>query len=410
MQASELKQAVQAMAAGLQEKLMALRRHLHMYPELSYEEYETQAFVAQTLQSWGLQPLKVAGTGLLLTITGALPSARCIALRADMDALPIQEANEVEYQSQRKGVMHACGHDVHTSCLLGAAYILHSLRAQWGGTVKLLFQPGEEKNPGGATLMIADGVLENPVPQAICGLHVHNGMPAGQFSFRKGRVMASADELYITLNTNGGHAAAPHQSGDLILAASHMVVALQQVVSRMNNPTEPAVLSICAIEAGNTTNVLPTVLHMKGTLRAMNETWRYQAHEKITAIIQHTAAMSGIEAKVHIDVGYPAVDNDADVTEAAWALAADYAGAENVSETELRMGAEDFGYYSKIVPGCFYRLGIRNEALGIVHQVHTPRFNVDEKALMHGAGMMAWLGMMLGTDAQNANGISTVQV
>ena len=334
----------------------------------------------------------MSSTGVVGIIEGNNPSSRILALRADMDALPIEEKNEVTYRSVNLGVMHACGHDVHTSVLLGAAQILFDLRNQWSGTVKLIFQPGEEKNPGGASYMIRDGVLTDPAPQGIIALHVHPGLPCGQLSFRKGRVMASADEIYITIRGKGGHAAAPHLTADTLLIASHLVVSLQQIISRNNNPVTPSVLSICSIQGGNTTNVIPSEVKLMGTFRAMDEKWRYQAHELIKKQTSSLVEGMGAEVDIHIDVGYPAVDNHPAFTDEVWKRAADWLGKENVSETEIRMGAEDFGYYSQQIPGCFFRLGVRNEAKGIVHQVHTPLFNIDEQAIEIGMGTMALLG------------------
>jgi hippurate hydrolase len=325
-------------------------------------------------------------------IKGKNPDSRVIALRADMDALQIQEENEVEYKSKNDGVMHACGHDVHTTCLLGASKILQQLKDEWEGTVKLIFQPGEEKNPGGASLMIKEGALENPRPQGIFGMHVHPGLSLGKLSFRKGRVMASADEIYITIKSKGGHAAAPHLTADTVLVASHLIVSLQQIISRNRNPTQPSVLSICSIQGGHTTNVIPSEVKLKGTFRAMDEAWRYKAHELIKKQTIELVSAMGAEADILIDVGYPFVDNDPQLTDVAWQLANEYWGRQNVEETELRMGAEDFGYYTHVVPGCFYRLGVRNEEQGIVHNVHTPRFNIDESAIRSGIEMMAWFG------------------
>ena len=310
-----------------------------------------------------------------------------------MDALPITEENNISYKSKNVGVMHACGHDVHTTILLGAAKILNELKDQWEGTVKLIFQPGEEKNPGGASLLIKEGVLENPKPQGIFGLHVHPGLDFGKLSFRKGRVMASADEIYITIKGKGGHAAAPHLTADTVLIASHLIVALQQIISRNKNPQAPSVLSICSVQGGHTTNVIPSEVKLMGTFRAMDETWRYKAHELIKKLSVELVESMGAEIDLHIDVGYPTVDNDATLTSNAWQLANEFIGKENVEETEMRMGAEDFGYYTQQIPGCFYRLGVRNEAEDIIHNVHTPKFNIDEHAIEIGMGVMAWLGV-----------------
>jgi hippurate hydrolase len=373
-------------------KYIAVRRHLHAHPELSYHEVETAHYVQARLSAIGIPFQVMSTTGVVGIIEGQDPSSRVLALRADMDALPIQEENDVSYRSLNKGVMHACGHDVHTSVLLGAAQILHELRHAWSGTIKLIFQPGEEKNPGGASYMIRDGVLSNPAPQGIIALHVHPGLPCGQLSFRKGRVMASADEIYITIRSQGGHAAAPHLTADTLLIASHLVVSLQQIISRNNNPVTPSVLSICSIQGGHTTNVIPSEVKLMGTFRAMDENWRYKAHELIKKQTKALVEGMGAEVDIHIDIGYPAVENHPVFTDEVWAKAADWMGKDQVKETELRMGAEDFGYYSQQIPGCFFRLGVRNESAGIIHQVHTPRFNIDENAIEIGMGVMAYLG------------------
>ena len=334
----------------------------------------------------------LAKTGVIGLIEGKNPGKRMIALRADIDALPITEANEVPYKSTKNGVMHACGHDVHTTCLLGAARILHELRDQWEGTVKLIFQPGEERNPGGASILIKEGVLENPKPEAIFGLHVLPQLEVGKLSFRGGQVMASADEIFITIKGPGGHAAAPQLTIDTILIASHVIVALQQVISRNNNPLSPSVLSICSIQGGHTTNVIPHEVKLMGTFRAVDENWRKKAHDLIRNIATSVVQGMGGEIDIHIDIGYPSVFNHEALNVSARKLAEEYMGAENIETTELRMGAEDFGFYSQKIPGCFYRLGVGNKSKGISSGVHTPTFNVDESAIAIGMGMMAWLG------------------
>lgn len=388
----ELLNTIQGLAKNYAAEFIAVRRHLHAHPELSYQEFETRLFVQEQLRVMGIGFEQKATTGLLAIIEGNDPSSRVIALRADMDALQIQEENKVAYCSVNEGVMHACGHDVHTSILLGAAKILNETRNQWSGTVKLLFQPGEEKNPGGASFMIKDGALQNPSPSGIIALHVHPGLPVGKLSFRKGRVMASADEIYITIKGKGGHAAAPHLTADTILIASQLIVSLQQIIARNNNPLSPSVLSICSIQGGHTTNVIPSEVKLKGTFRAMDEAWRFKAHELIRKQAIGLVESMGGEIDLLIDIGYPTVDNDPNFTQSNWALADAYMGKENVEETEIRMGAEDFGYYTQQIPGCFFRLGVRNEAKGIVHNVHTPLFDIDENAIEIGMGVMAWLG------------------
>ena len=392
----ELKQSIQEKAKSYSEKFIQIRRHLHAHPELSYQEFETSQFVQKQLQELDIPFETLAITGVLAIIKGRNPDSRIIALRADMDALQITEENEVSYASKNEGIMHACGHDVHTTILLGAAQILSELKDEWEGTIKLLFQPGEEKNPGGASYMIRDGALENPKPSGIIALHVHPGLDFGKLSFRKGRVMASADEIYMTIKGKGGHAAAPHLTTDTILITSHLIVSLQQIISRNNNPLSPSVLSICSIQGGHTTNVIPTEVKLKGTFRAMDEAWRFKAHELIRKQAKGLVESMGAELDLIIDVGYPTVDNDPSFTEENWQLANKYLGKENVQETELRMGAEDFGYYTQKIPGCFFRLGVRNEEKGIVHNVHTPQFNIDERAIEIGMGIMAWLGAQSG--------------
>lgn len=388
-----LAEKIKALAATHAGEFIGVRRHLHAHPELSYQEFATSQYVQERLQQEGIAFEVMATTGIVATIQGKNPNSRVIALRADMDALPIQEENQVPYCSTKPGVMHACGHDVHTTILLGAARILQQLKDEWEGTVKLLFQPGEEKNPGGASYMIRDGALENPKPSGIIALHVHPGLDVGKLSFRTGRVMASADEIYITIRSKGGHAAAPHLTADTILIASQLVVSLQQVISRNNNPTSPSVLSICSFQGGFTTNVIPSEVKLMGTFRAMDEAWRFKAHELIKQQAIGLVTAMGAEADVHIDVGYPTVDNDPGLTNKAWQLAEQYMGKTNVEETEMRMGAEDFGYYTQQIPGCFFRLGVRNEAKGIVHNVHTPKFDIDESAIAIGMGNMAWLAV-----------------
>jgi amidohydrolase len=389
-----LLEKIKILAKKYKEEFVEVRRTIHANPELSYVEFETSAYIQSKLSDWGIPFQVMATTGVVGLIHGKNPEARIVALRADIDALPITEENDVPYKSKNDGVMHACGHDVHTTCLLGAAKILNDTKADWEGTVKLIFQPGEEKNPGGASLLIKEGVLENPVPQKIFGLHVHNILQVGQFSFRGGMVMASTDEIFINIKSSGGHAAAPQLTADTILIASQLVVSLQQIVSRNNSPFNPTVLSITSIQGGNATNIIPSEVKLMGTFRAMNEEWRYKAHALIKKQTEMLVEAMGATAEVKIDIGYPFVKNDETLSASARTLAEEFAGAENVSETELRMGAEDFAYYSQIIPACFYRLGVGNTNKGIKIGVHTPTFNVDEDAIEHGMGMMAWLAVM----------------
>ena len=386
-----LKEKIKKLAQDYSNEFISIRHHLHQYPELSYKEFETSKFIQEKLSALNIPFQVLAQTGVVGLIKGKNPDKKIIALRADLDALPITEENNVDYKSKNTGIMHACGHDVHTTCLLGAAKILNELKDEWEGTVKLIFQPGEERNPGGASLMIKEGVLENPKPESIFALHVHPGLPIGKLSFRSGMVMASADEIYITVKGKGGHAAAPHLTTDTILIASHLVVSLQQLISRNNEPFNPSVLTISSFQGGYTTNVIPSEVKLMGTFRAMNEQWRFKAHGLIKKLATELVHSMGAEIDILIDVGYPFVLNNEELTASAMQKAGEYIGDENVETTEIRMGAEDFAYYSHLIPACFYRLGVGNVSKGITATVHTPFFNIDEDAIKIGMGMMAWL-------------------
>lgn len=386
-------QIKQAARAG-KDDLIHIRRYLHAHPELSFQEHETARFVARQLRSFGLEPQEgIAGTGVVALVRGKNPESRTVALRADLDALPIVEANQVPYRSQNPGVMHACGHDVHTTSLLGAARILQQVREQFEGTVKLIFQPGEEKEPGGASMMIREGVLENPRPASIIGQHVMPLIPVGMVGFREGMYMASADEIYLTVKGKGGHAAMPNNLVDPILITAHLLVALQQVVSRYANPRIPSVLSFGRIIAEGATNVIPSEVKVEGTFRTMNEEWRYEAHRKMRRLAEGLAESMGGSVELDIRVGYPFLVNEPELTRRLRAAAESYLGPENVVDLDLWMAAEDFAFYSQQTDACFYRLGTRNEAKGIVSGVHTPTFDIDEDALEIGAGLMAFLAL-----------------
>ena len=389
---------IKALAKQYAPEFVAIRHHLHEHPELSYQEFETSKFIQQKLTEYNISFEIKATTGVVGLIKGKNPESRIIALRGDMDALPIAEQNDVPYKSKNAGIMHACGHDVHTSCLLGAAKILSETKNEWEGTVKLFFQPGEEKNPGGASLLIKEDALENPAPQAIFALHVNPQLEVGNLSFREGKVMASADEIYITIKGKGGHAAAPHWTIDTILVASHLVVSLQQIISRHNSPFSPSVLSITSFHGGFTTNVIPTEVKLMGTFRAMDEEWRFKAHDLIRKQTKELVESMGAEVDVHIDIGYPCVYNNEVLHIKAKQLAEEFMGADKVGETEMRMGAEDFGYYSQKIPGCFFRLGTANKEKGITAGVHTPVFNIDESAIEIGIGIMACFGSTIQTN------------
>lgn len=371
-----------------------VRRHLHANPELSYQEFETVSYVAEQLRAAGIENIKrIADTGLIAEIEGRNPERKMIALRADMDALPIQEANDVSYKSKKPGVMHACGHDVHTSSMLGTARILHTLREEFEGTIRFLFQPGEEKNPGGASFMIRDGALQNPAPAAIMGQHVFPLLPAGKIGFREGMYMASADEIYLKVIGKGGHGAAPDLCIDPIVIASHIIIALQQVISRNANPRQPTVLTFGNIIGHGATNVIPNEVNIAGTFRAMNEEWRESALIKIKKMAESLAEGMGGRCEVDISRGYPYLENNPELTRRIRESAVEYVGKENVVDLDISLGAEDFAYYSQIVPASFYRLGTRNDAKGIISYVHTPTFDIDEDALAIGPGLMAWMAL-----------------
>jgi amidohydrolase len=389
-----LKEKIKSLAKAYKEEVIQTRRHLHANPELSFHEYKTAAFVKERLLEIGVTKIESkADTGWAGLIEGRNPGKNTLALRADMDALPIIEANDVSYKSQNPGVMHACGHDAHTASLLGAAKILNEIKDQFEGTIKLIFQPGEEVAPGGASLMIRDKVLENPTPSGIIGQHVMPFIPVGKVGFRPGIYMASADELYITVKGKGGHGAMPETLIDPVLIACHMIVALQQVVSRAASPKIPSVLSFGRVEALGATNVIPNEVKIQGTFRTLDEPWRAKAHEKMLQIAHGIVEGMGGELDFEIRKGYPFLKNEPEMTTRAKQAAQDYLGEENVLDLDIWMAAEDFAFYSQIVDGCFYRLGTRNEAKGIISGVHTPTFDIDEDALEIGSGLMAWLAI-----------------
>jgi amidohydrolase len=386
------KDTIKKLASGFQSEIVLSRRHLHQHPELSFKEFETSAFIWNKLDEIGIvNKKKLAQTGIVATIEGKNPQKKTFALRADMDALPIVETNNVEYKSKNEGVMHACGHDVHTSCLLGAAKILNHLKNDFEGTVKLIFQPGEEKLPGGASLMIKEGVLENPKPVGIIGQHVMPLIETGKVGFRSGVYMASTDELYVTVKGKGGHGAMPHMNIDPVLITSHMIVALQQIVSRNANPTMPSVLSFGKIIANGATNVIPDSVYLEGTFRTLDEKWRNEAHIRIKKLAEEICKSMGGSCEFNIIKGYPALINEPKLTATARNYAVDFLGKENVVDLEIWMAAEDFAFYSQQTDACFYRLGTRNEKRGITSSVHTSTFDVDEKSLEIGMGLMAFM-------------------
>ncbi len=386
-------ETIKSLSADIHADVVAIRRQLHANPELSFQEHETAAFVKRQLEQIGVSFQEVASTGVLATVKGNIPSDKVIALRADMDALPIQEQNEVPYASKVPNVMHACGHDFHTSSLLGTLRILHTLRDKFGGTIKFLFQPGEEILPGGATHMIRDGVLENPTVSAVIGQHVIPQIEVGKFSVHKGKQMASMDTLIVRVIGRGGHGAQPQLNVDPVVIASHIILALQQIVSRAANPADPTVLSFGKVIADGAVNVIPDEVYMEGTFRAMNETWRDAAHKRMKAMAVGIAESMGGKCEFTIQRGYPFLINDEELTGDVQRHAIDYLGEENVIDTGIMMASEDFAYYSQTVSSCFYLCGVGNKEKGIQSSLHTPTFDVDEDAFGLSTGLMAYVAL-----------------
>ena len=390
-----LKDKIKHLAQAYHADVISMRRYLHENPELSFEEVETGKYVAHKLQEYNIPYVHgVADNGVVGLIEGRNPHKKVIALRADMDALPIKEANNVPYKSKKDGVMHACGHDAHTSSLLGAAKILNNLKDEFEGTIKLIFQPAEEKTPGGASIMIKEGVLENPKPISIFGQHVHPPLEAGKVGLKGGIYMASSDELYLTIKGKGGHGAMPQECIDPILIAAHIITALQQVVSRNADPSVPTVLTLGKINSkGGATNVIPDEVRIEGTFRTLNETWRAEAKRRMRKIAEGIAESMGGECIFKIEHGYPVLFNDEMLTQQVKNFMIEYAGAENVVDVPMRMTSEDFAYYSQEMPACFYRLGTGNLARSITSGLHTDTFDIDESSLELSIGLLAWLAV-----------------
>lgn len=391
-----MKEKVKALAETYFEDTVKVRRHIHANPELSFQEVETGKYIASQLEKYGIpHETGWAENGILALIKGEKEdNGKTIALRADIDALPILEANEVDYKSKNEGVMHACGHDVHTASAIGAARILHELKSNFAGTIKLIFQPGEEKLPGGASILIKEGILKNPAPQLIIGQHVHPPLEVGKIGMKGGMYMASADEIYVTVTGKGGHGALPHECIDPVLISAHLITSLQQTISRRANPTTPSVLTFGKINStGGATNIIPNEVKLQGTFRTMDEKWRMEAHEIMNNLAKHLALSMGGEIEFNIIKGYPYLQNDEDLTARVRSASIEYMGAENVVELPIRMTSEDFAFYSQEIPACFYRLGTGNKSKGITSPVHTTTFNVDEACLKIGPGLMAYLAL-----------------
>ena len=370
--------------------LIQWREHIHAHPELSFKEYNTASFVAQRLNEMGISYTSdVAGTGLVALIKGKNPSVKCIALRTDLDALPIQEENDIACKSTIDGIMHACGHDVHTTCLLGAAKVLNSLNEEFEGTIKLIFQPGEEVLPGGASMMIAEGVLENPIVDEIYALHVLPSMEVGKVGFKEGKYMAACDELYLSVIGKGGHAALPNQYNNPIMIIAELLPKLESYLNSLSKPSSPYIFAFGDLHANGATNVIPEKALAKGTLRTMDEDWRKLIHIKLQDFVSDFLKTKDASGELKILKGYPFLENNVSLTQDAFQVSQAFLGKQNVEKMDMRMTAEDFSYYSQEIPACFFRLGVRNEALGIVHGVHHPKFNIDNNALAIGAGTLA---------------------
>ncbi len=364
------------------------RQYLHQHPEISWLEINTSKYIQSFLVEENVPFQLFAGHGVVASIACNNPTSRCIALRADMDALPIQEENDLKYKSCNSGVMHACGHDVHMACLMGALKVINKLKNEIDGTIKFIFQPSEEKQPSGAEKMIQEGVLTNPSVDAIYGLHVTPELECGKIGYRAGKFMASADEIYIEVMGPGGHASQPHKSADTILIASHIIIALQQIVSRNADPLMPTVLSFGDIQGHGATNIIPTSVKIKGTLRTFDEDWRKSIHHKIKSISSNIAASMGAKVDVQIPEGLPFVLNDDALTMNAVNMFKHVFESENIIEMPIRMGAEDFAFYSHQIPASFFRLGTGNSITQVNKKLHTSTFNIDDQAIKVGIKLL----------------------
>ncbi len=372
--------------------VIAYYRHFHAHPELSFEEYETARFICAELQNMKI-PYRsgIGGNGILARIEGLNPLKKVIALRADMDALPVCETNELPWKSGNENVMHACGHDAHTACLLGAAKVLNCLKDSFEGTILLIFQPGEEKAPGGARLMLEDGIFQDIEPELIIAQHVSVDYPTGTMAFLPGKIMASADEIHVKIKGKGGHGALPHLTNDTVLAGAQTLVSLQQVRSRLCHPLTPMVLTFGRFLAGGAQNIIPHEVQLSGTFRTVDETWRAEAIRHIRRIIDETSKAYGCTAEIDIPDGYPCVINDAEVTRKAREFAEEWIGKEHVASLEMRMTSEDFAFFTQQYPCTFYRFGVKGASNTNTGGLHSATFHIDEAALETGLGGMAWL-------------------
>ena len=385
-----MKDQIKALADKHFDSIVDIRKYLHANPELSFKEFETSKYIKEILNLWGVSFTDgYVETGILVVLEGKNPASKNLALRADFDALPINEKNRVEYCSKNEGVMHACGHDAHTACLLGALKILHSSRELWSGTIKFIFQPAEERLPGGAKQMIAEGVLENPNVKNVIAQHVLPDLEVGKVGFRSGIYMASTDELYIKIKGVGGHAAIPAQYNNPILASSNLILKLTSFFASHKD----SIFAIGYFQADGSTNVIPDQVKLMGTFRALSEEYRKQSHIDMKSIVSDVEKEYNVKIELDIKHGYPALYNDEEFTKKQISSAKEYLGEENVIDLPIRMTAEDFSYFANAVPSCFYRLGTGNKKKGIVHGLHTSRFDIDEESLKIGMGMIAYLAI-----------------
>lgn len=389
-----VKKKIKELSGKYFQEIVSVRRHIHKYPELSFQEERTSEFICSKLDEWQVHYKKgIVKTGIVAELDGGRPG-RVIAFRADMDALPVHENNDIEYTSVHKGVMHACGHDVHTATLLGAIRILKDLKDHWSGRIKFVFQPGEERIPGGAKLMLEERLFGEDEPELMVAQHVYPDLEAGKIGLRSGQYMASSDEIYITVTGKGGHAALPERLVDPVLIASHIVVALQQIVSRNNKPGTPTVLSFGKIEGQGAVNVIPDKVFLEGTFRTMDEEWRKQAHKNLESIAKSIASSMGGSAEVEIRHGYPVLFNDPELTTRLKSFAMELIGPENVEDLDIRMTAEDFAYFSQRYPACLFRLGTSSPG-GKAAALHTPDFNIDEDAIQLSMQLLSWMAINL---------------
>ena len=384
-----MKQLIKSKCDAYFDEVVAIRRQLHQHPELSFCERNTAELVKKCLASKNIEfQSEIAGTGVVATIKGK-PSNKTVALRADMDALPIHETTDLPYRSVNDGVMHACGHDAHTAMLLGTAFILNELKDEFSGTVKLIFQPGEEKLPGGASLMMKEGVLDDV--DLIIGQHVYPDLPCGEVGFHAGPYMASSDEVNITVKGRGGHAAKPDERDNALLAAAKIDAKLSELYPE--NCKSDVLLAFGSIVADGTYNVIPSEVNLKGTMRVFDEEKRKLLKDNVLNVSKDIASEYGCEADVFIEQGYPSLKNDVKLTEKCAAFAKEILGEDKVKDLPQLMTAEDFAWYSQKIPACFYRLGTSNPEKGIKAKQHTSNFNIDENAMRIGIETMTYITM-----------------